>query len=140
MASASVQTAVTDKALTEFMNELRGMLVEVPDADLDRAKNYVALGYPGDFQSVGQIAAQLEELVVYNLRDDYFNKYIERVLAVTGNDVARVAKKYIDVDNLAYVIVGDRKEIDEGVGALDLAPTTYLTVEDVLGPAPDVGR
>jgi zinc protease len=140
VASASVQTAVTDKALTEFMNELRGILAEVPDEELARAKNYLALGYPGDFQSVGQIAGQIEELVIYGLPDDTMNKYIGRVLAVTKEEVLRVARKYVVPDNLAIVIVGDRKEIEGGVAALDLAPATYLSVEDVLGPAPSAGE
>jgi predicted Zn-dependent peptidase len=136
VASASVQTGVTDKALTEFMNELRGILAEVPDEELARAKNYLALGYPGDFQSVGQIAGQIEELVIYGLPDDTMNRYIGRVLAVTKEEVLRAARKYIVPDNLAFIIVGDRKEIESGVAALDLAPATYLSVEDVLGPAP----
>ena len=62
-AGASVQTAVTDKSLVEFVRELKGILEPVPAADVERAKNYVALGFPADFQSVGQIAGQLEELV-----------------------------------------------------------------------------
>jgi predicted Zn-dependent peptidase len=136
LASASVQTAVTDKALTEFMNELKGILAEVPEEELTRARNYLALGYPGDFQSVGEIAGQLEQLVIYGLPDDYFNRYIGRVLAVTKEDVLRVAQKYITPDAMAFVIVGDRKEIESGVTALDLAPVTYRTIEDVLGPAP----
>lgn len=139
VASASVQTAVTDKALTEFMNELKGMLAEVPDEELTRAKNYLALGYPGDFQSVGQIAGQLEELVIYGLPDDTINKYIGRILAVTKQEVLRAAQKYINMENLAFIIVGDRKEIEGGVAALDLAPATYLSIDDVLGPAPPAG-
>jgi len=136
MAAASVQTAVTDKSLVEFVKELKGILDPVPPADVERAKNYVALGFPADFQSVGQIAGQIEELVIYGLPDDYFNRYTERILAVTASDVERVARKYIDTENLAFVIVGDRKLIGESVTALKLAPAKFLTVEDVLGPAP----
>jgi zinc protease len=136
VAGASVQTAVTDKSLVEFIAELKGILAPVPPADVERAKNYVALGFPADFQSVGQIAAQLEELVIYGLPDDYFNRYTEKILAVTPSDVERVARKYINTDNLAFVIVGDRKEVGESVSSLKLAPAKFLTVEDVLGPAP----
>jgi zinc protease len=139
-AAASVQTAVTDKSLVEFVKELKGILEPAPAGDVERAKNYVALGFPADFQSVGQIAGQLEELVIYNLPDDYFNRYTERILAVTPADVERVARKYIDTDDLAYVIVGDRKEVGESVSALKLAPAKFLTVEDVLGPLPDAGK
>jgi predicted Zn-dependent peptidase len=140
LASASVQTAVTDKSLTEFMNELKNILEPVTDADLERGKNYVALGFPGDFQSVAQIAGQIEELVIYDLPDDYFNNYINRILAVTKDDVQRVARKYINVENLAFIVVGDRKEIEESVAALNLAPPVFLTVDDVLGPTPGAGE
>jgi zinc protease len=138
IASASVQTAVTDKSLEEFIKELKGIRERVPDADVERAKNYVALGYPAGFQSVGQIAGQLEELVIYGLPDDYFNRYTGNILAVTPADVQMVARKYIDPDNLAFVIVGDRKEVGQSVSALHIAPEKFLTVEDVLGPAPVV--
>jgi len=136
VAGASVQTAVTDSSLVEFLKELQGMRDPVPASDVERAKNYVALSFPADFQSVAQIAAQLEELVIYNLPDDYFNRYIERILAVTPSDVERVARKYIDPGDMAFVIVGDRKEVGESVRKLNIAPAKFLTVEDVMGPAP----
>ncbi|HUI64739.1 MAG TPA: pitrilysin family protein [Bacteroidota bacterium] len=142
LASASVQTAVTDKALTEFVNELKGIREPVSDEELERAKNYLALGYPAEFQSVEQLASQLEGLVIYGLPDTYFNTYIDRIESVTKEEVHRVAQKYINVDDLAFVIVGDRKEIEEGVSALGLAPAHVLSVEDVLGPssAPPSGK
>lgn len=138
MALAAVQTAVTDKALTEFMKELNGILQPVTDAELERAKNYVALGFPGDFQSAAQIAGQLEQLVIYKLPDDYFNNYINRILAVTREDVQRVARKYIDPAKVAVIVVGDRNVIEPGIRALNLGPVKDLTVEDVLGKAPVV--
>jgi predicted Zn-dependent peptidase len=135
-AGASVQTAVSDKALTEFMKELRGILEPVPNEELTRAKNYVALGFPSDFQTVGGVARRLRELVLYDLPDDYFNGFIQNVLSVSRDDVERVAKKYIDPDKLAIVIVGDRETILKGLEALDLGPVRAMTLEDVLGPAP----
>jgi predicted Zn-dependent peptidase len=120
------------------MKELRGIREPVSDAELTRAKNYAALRFPGDFQSVGQIAAEIEEMVIYNLSDDYFNRYIERILAVTGEDVQRVARKYIDPDTIDIILVGDRKQIESKVTALNLGPLKNLTVEDVLGKAPQI--
>jgi predicted Zn-dependent peptidase len=136
LASAAVQTAVTDSALAEFMNELRGIREPVPADELERSRNYVALGYPGDFQTVGQLAAQLGELVIYGLPDDTFNTYIGRILAVSQRDVQNVARKYIDPENLAIILVGDRKQIEAGVTGLNLGPIRHLTIEDVLGKPP----
>ena len=131
-----VEKAVTDKALTEFMKELNGILQPVPDEELTRAKNYLALGYLDNFQSVSQVAGQLAELVTYNLPEDYFNTYIQRVLSVSKADVERVAKKYLDPETVAIIVVGDRKTIEQGVRDLKLGPMEILSVEDVLGKAP----
>jgi zinc protease len=138
LADAAVQTAVTDKALVEFMKELHGILQPLPDEEFTRARNYVALRYPESFQSVAQIANQLADLVIYGLPDDYFNNYVQHVLAVTKDDVGRVAKKYIDPEKMAIVIVGDQKQIEAGVKALNLGPLYNLTIDGVLGKAPAI--
>lgn len=140
LAASDVFTNVTDKALTEFMKELNNILKPVSDEELTRAKNYLALGYPDNFQSVGQIAGQLGEVVTYNLPDDYFNTYIQRVQAVTKADVERVAKKYLDPEKVAMIVVGDRKTIEQGVRDLKLGPVEVLSIEDVLGKAPKLSN
>lgn len=139
MASAAVQTEVTDKALVEFMRELNAIRDQISEEELERARNYVALRYPGRFQTAAGIASQLEEAYLYDLPDDYFNAYVGNVLAVTMDDVYRVAQQYVDPENIAIVIVGDRERIEVGVRALALGDIEILTVEDVLGPAPDLG-
>lgn len=140
MASAAVQTAVTDSSLIEFMKELKGILEPVPEKELERAKNYVALSFPGDFQTVGEISGRLEELAIYGLPDTYFNDYIGHILSVTQADVRRVAKKYLDPEKVDIIVVGDRSQIEKNIAALKLGPMTVLSVEDVLGKAPLVGE
>ena len=135
-ASSSVQTAVTDKALVEFMKELGDIIKPIPEEEVRRAKNYVALGYPEGFHSVAQIAGQLASLVFYKLPDDYLNTFIGNINALTVSDIERVAKKYIDPDNIAIIIVGDRKQIEKGIQGTGIAQIHYLTIDDVLGTAP----
>ena len=69
----------------------------------------------------GADCGRLEDLVIYGLPDDYFNHFTGKILAVTPADVERVARKYIKTENLAFVVVGDRKEWAE-VSALRIAP------------------
>jgi predicted Zn-dependent peptidase len=139
-AGASVQTDVTDKALSEFMKELANIMQPVTDEELKRAKNYLALGYPGNFQSVAQLADQLAEMVIYKLPDMYVNEYTKNILAVTKDDLNRVSKKYLDPEKVNIVIVGDRQKTEQGVAALSIAPIQDLTIDDVLGKAPVVGE
>lgn len=131
IATAAVQTAVTDKALGEFMKELTNILKPVSEAEVERAKNYVALGYPSEFQTVGEIAGKLDQLVAYGLPDDTFNNFISRILSVTKRDVERVARKYIDPSKMAVVICGDRRQIESGVREMNLGPIRLMTADDV---------
>jgi predicted Zn-dependent peptidase len=118
------------------MKELNGILQPVSDEELIRARNYAALGFPQDFQSVAQVAGRLAELAIYDLPDDYFNNYIRRILAVTKEEVQRVAKKYLDPEKVAIVVVGDRKEIEKGIRAFNLGPVQVMTIQEVLGKPP----
>ncbi len=138
MAGAAVQTAVTAEALTEFLKELRGILETVPEEELGRAKNYLAFGYPSSFETVAGIASRLENLRLHELPESYFNDFTGNVLAVSAGDVRRVSTKYIKTDGMAIVVVGDRKVIEEGIRSLNLAPIEFLTIEEVLGKAPEL--
>ena len=139
-ASASVQTEVTDKALTEFFNELNGISRPIQAEDISRGKNYVALRYPGNFQAVQEIAGQLSEMVQFNLPESYFNDYVFNMLTVSGDAVHNVAKKYIVTDQMAIIVVGDRAKVEEGIKKLNLGEVKNLTIEDVLGKVPKLAN
>jgi zinc protease len=136
LAYAAVQTQVTDSSLIQFFNELNGIRANVTDDEVDRARNYITLGYPENFQTIAGVAGELAELVQYHLPDDYFNTYTERIRSVTKEDVLRVASKSIDTANMAIIIVGDKATIEKKVAALNLGPIKLLSIDDVLGPAP----
>ena len=135
-ATAGVQTDKTAEAIKEFFNELNAIHELVPADELARAKNYIALSFPEQFETTGDISANLESLVVYQLPDDYYSRYVQNILAVTAADVQRVARKYVTPDQMAVVVVGDRKTIEAGVRALNLGPIRPLTIDEVFGPAP----
>src|SRR5262249_12244871 len=72
-AGAAVQTDKTSEALREFFNELNGMRSKpVSEEELARAKNFIALSFPGQFETAGDLSRQIEELIVFKLPDNYF--------------------------------------------------------------------
>jgi len=133
VAAAGVQTDKTADALKEFFKELNGITAPVPADELARAKNYLALGFPGDFETTRDLSVRLEELVIYGLPDQYFSRYVASIQAVTATAVQNAARAHIQPSRLAIVIVGDRKAIEPGVRALNLAPVRVMTVEEALG-------
>ena len=135
-AAAGVQTDKTSEALKEFFVELNKILEPVPAEELSRAKNYVALRYPGGFETTGDISRRLEDALIYKLPVDYFEKYVQSIQAVTAADVQRVAQNYIAPGRFAVVVVGDTKTIETGIAGLNLGAIKKMTVDDVFGPKP----
>jgi len=135
-ASAGVQTDKTSEALKEFFNELDGILKPVPADELSRAKNYVALRYPGAFETTGDISRRLEDAIIFKLPEDYFSKYVQNIQAVTAADVTRVAQKYVQPGRFIVLVVGDKAAIEPGVRALNLGNVRVMTIDEVFGPKP----
>jgi predicted Zn-dependent peptidase len=135
-AAAGVQTDKTAEALKEFFNELEAILKPVPQDELARAKNYVALRFPSAFEATGDISRRLEDMLVYRLPEDYFAKYVQNIQGVTAADIQRVAQKYIQPARFTVVVVGDLKVIEPRVRALNLGPIKVMTIDEVFGAKP----
>ena len=119
-AYASVVTAKTDSSLIEFLRELRRVRDEpVPQSELDKAKAYIALSLPSDFETTAGTGAQFLDLLANDLPLDFYSTYVQRINAVTAADVQRVARRYVDPDHFAIVVVGDRSQIEAGIRALN---------------------
>ena len=130
VARAEVTGSKTDSALVEFLKELRAIRDTVPAAELEKAKRYLQLQLPGEFETTGDIARQLVPIVLYGLPLDYYNTYVQQIERVTRDDVRRAAGRYIDPGHLAVVIVGDRKSIEPTLGALHVGD---VVVRDLSG-------
>ena len=131
LAYAQVQSKVTKESLMEFVKEFKGVGGEIPVGaeELDETKKYITLRYPKEFETISQIGGKLSELVEYDLSKDYFDKYVSSIEKVSSSDVANVAKKYIDVENMLFVIVGDVSKIEAGIKELNLGQIHYLDLD-----------
>jgi predicted Zn-dependent peptidase len=133
VAGAGIQTAKTADALREFFNELEAIGKPVGPDELTKGKNYLALGFPSEFESIADLSAHVEELVVYTLADDYFERYISRVQAVTAADVGRAAGTFIQPQRFAVVVAGDRAAIEASIRALGLGAVRVMSVSEATG-------
>ena len=135
VASSDVRTDVTDSSLVEFFKEIRRLRDEpVSDAELARAKAYIALGIPGDLESTAQIAGQVTALALFNLPLTWLQEYVTAVNAVTVADVQRVARRYVPDDAATIVVVGDLSKVRAGIEALNLGPIAVVGVEELAQP------
>jgi len=130
-AGGSIFSAKTDAALIEFMKELKGIVGEKPitDEEIKTAKESLIQRLPQGFASVTGISNAITSLTVQGLPDDYFQTYAKNVSAVTKEDLLRVAKRYIDLNHLAIVIVGNRSEVEGPLKATGIAPITMIDID-----------
>ncbi len=133
VAAAGVQTDKTAEALREFFKELTAIASPIGADELAKARNYIALGFPSEFESSSDLSRRLEELIVYQLPDDYFERYIAHVQAVSADDVRKAAATYIQPSRFGSVVVGDRNTIEAVIRALNLGPVRVMSVEEALG-------
>jgi zinc protease len=112
---ASVQSDATMDAVREVFAEfeaIRGAKpVTAEELELGRAS--LTRGYPRGFETAEQIARAIAQLTLYELPDDYFTRFVPTVLALTPDDLTRVAKQHIEPEKLLTVIVGDPEKVTD---------------------------
>ena len=127
-AGGDIVSAKSDAALLEFMKELKGILGARPitDEELSTAKDALVQRLPAAFASVASVNGAITTLWLQGLPEDYYQQYPKAVAAITKDDVLRVARKYVDLDHLAIVIVGDKASIEGPLKSTGIAPIAML--------------
>jgi zinc protease len=129
-ASTSVQTDKTAESLAEVIKEYRDIAGGRPvtEAEIAAAKDNMTLTLPGRWETGKAVAESISEVLTYALPDRYFDGYAGRIRAVTAADVA-AAGKAVRPDSLVWIVVGDRRKIEEGVRKLGLGEVVVLDPE-----------
>jgi predicted Zn-dependent peptidase len=138
-ANSSVQTEKTDSAVAQMMAEIRGIIGAHPvtAAELAFAKSGVMKGLPLSFETVPQIAGGLATILTDRLPLDYYTTMSSRVAAVSIGDALAAGRRYLHPDQMAIVIVGDRRMIEPKLRASGIAP---VVIVDDQGKPIDAGR
>ena len=84
---------------------------KVPPTELDEAKRAIVASFALSLESPDEAAGYAIVRKIYGFPPDYWDTYPAKVTAVTAEDIQRVARKYINPDNLQVVAVGDVSKI-----------------------------
>jgi zinc protease len=118
--SAAVETAAAGAAAREVLHELRRVReAPVEPEELSETQGYIIGVFPYSLQTVGDITRRLETLTVFGLPDDYYEHYLERVEAVTREEIQAAARRHLDPERMVIVAVGPADVLEpqfEGIG------------------------
>lgn len=108
----SVRTEVTADALRELLKEFADIRTRpVPAEELENAKRALVASFALNTESAGTALSLATQVKEYGLPADYWDTYPQKIAAVTAADVQRVAQKYIPLDDIVIVAVGDATKI-----------------------------
>ena len=118
-AQSSVRNEVTDKAIVEFMNELKGITSKKVTADeLANAKAKLKGDFIRSLEQPATIASFALNLKTQNLPSDFYTNYLKSIDKVTLDDVEKAAKTVIMPGNSRILVVGKASDISEGLDKL----------------------
>lgn len=133
----SVQTDKTAESVSEILRELREVQEARPMTadELARAQAALVRGFPRGFETADQLARAVTQLALYDLPDDYFDRYVPLIQAVTLDEVTAAARRHLVLDDLQVVVVGDRSQAAEGLAALGLGEPIVFPLDLDAAPA-----
>ena len=118
VAQTAVETPVTADAVAEMMAEIRGMVSNPPsEEEMSLAKNALTLSLPRQFETTSQVTGKLARQVIFGLPEDYWERYPERINAVSRDQVVAAMERYLDAEQLVLLVVGDAGTIEPGLRA-----------------------
>jgi len=130
LVSAPVQSDKTKESMQEIQKELAGIIGARPVTadELAAAKGSLTLALPGRWETGNAIAGSIVEVETFGLGAGYHDAYAGKVQALTPEQVA-VAAKFIDPDQVIWVVVGDRSKIEKGLAELGLGAPVLLDAD-----------
>ena len=111
-ASCEARNEVTDSAVAAFIDVMTKFRNEkVSDKKLHAAQNYLTGSFSRSLESPQTVASFALNIARYNLPQDYYKTYLQKLNSTTVEDVQRLAKKYVKPDKAYVLVVGKASEV-----------------------------
>jgi zinc protease len=111
---ADVTTAATGPSLKEIFGEIDRLQKEAPGAtELKGIQSYLSGVFVIQNSTRQALIGQLRYVDLQGLGEDYLKTFVQKVNAVTPDDVQKMTVKYIKPEQMTIVVVGDKSKITE---------------------------
>ncbi len=117
-ASADVRRAATDSAVTQFLYEIERMKNEpVSEEELNMHKQYISGQFLLSMESANTTASRVQQIDLYGLPKDYYKTFVQKINAMSAEQLRETARKWLPDKNIAFVVVGDAAKIKDKLEA-----------------------
>jgi zinc protease len=118
-ASAGVRASATDSAVVEFVKDIKAYAVAgITPTELAFTKSSIGQSDARKYETNDQKAAFLGRIQQYGLKADFVDEQNKILAGITQDEINSLAKKYLDVNHMAILVVGDKEKVAPGLQKL----------------------
>jgi zinc protease len=118
-ASASVLGSATAASVVEFMNEITGYRDQgITAAELQFTKDAIGQSEALDYETPGQKASLLQQIITYNLDRDFVRQQQALINNLNTERVNALARQHLPVEDMVLLVVGDKASTWDELAAL----------------------
>jgi len=130
---APVQTDKTREAMQEVAKEIRGVAGERPlqGEEFNSIMRNMSARLAGRFETLAALESAALTSVNLGLPDDHWASYSAKVRQLNQAQLAQAAAKFVQPDDLVWVVIGDLRKIEAGVRELGWGEVTVLDADGV---------
>ncbi|MEO6076016.1 MAG: pitrilysin family protein [Dokdonella sp.] len=131
---APVQSDKTADSMAEILKETREMIGPRPITaeEINKVKALSVRSLPGNFETTSAVLGTLAKNALYDRPDDYITTLKHRIDAEKPADIEAAAKEIYKPDALTWVVVGDLKQIEKPIRALNIGDVKVLDADGKL--------
>ncbi|MGI8907810.1 MAG: M16 family metallopeptidase [Candidatus Sumerlaeaceae bacterium] len=131
MASAASKSKTTAAAVEEILDVTRELLSgDISEEEIETSKRDNVFSFLTEFARPSQIVDKYMQTDFQGFPPDYLQTYIERLKAVTKEQVVEMARKYIHPDRLKIMVIGFEKQFDKPVATFGAVNEVKLDVPE----------
>jgi zinc protease len=115
-------TARTDEAISVLIDEVHRIAgAGITPEELRYAQRSLSGNFLRSFETPSHVAARLQAVYAFDLPEDHYRTYLERLNTLTGQEILQVSQRWLDPGKFAVVVVGDSGSLKQPIEKLGLA-------------------
>lgn len=136
LVSTAVANSVAGAAAREILGELeRVRSAPLAPDELTETRNYLLGVFPYTLQSAKGLLGRLEDLAVYGLPSDHYDRTLEEIASSESADLLVLARRHIHPDDLVVVAAGPAAELTPQLAGLASVEVVEVSADSAAGPS-----
>lgn len=117
--SSGIRANATDSALSEVIREIKEYTANgVKPEEIEFMCNSIGQSEARNYETGFQKAAFIDRILEYNLPADFTKRQSDIRKNITKEEMDSISKKYLDINKMNIILVGDKKKILPGLQTL----------------------